>query len=142
MNNIDSSVEAIAQEQPRSRVQHVTDPADSSRVRLDPNWREPSNDGELTQADLDSIDAEFRQPDATSRAVDCLKRGFLDSLSVHLVGVDHDGFGPSGKARIRCSCGWSGPERFEWQDDMYAGLAADKAGHLAQVEADRSRWQR
>lgn len=48
----------------------------------------------------------------------------------HVVAPDRTGTGITDSARMRCTCGWAGPQRFEWQDDMSLGLAADKAAHL------------
>jgi hypothetical protein len=39
------------------------------------------------------------------------------------------GCGPMATVRVVCSCGWRGPLRFEYQDDLCAGLAADERAH-------------
>jgi hypothetical protein len=56
--------------QPKARVPHVIDPSDSSTIRLDPNWREPSNE-DLTPED---VDAEVRRIEADLR-INAMKRG-------------------------------------------------------------------
>jgi hypothetical protein len=55
----------------------------------------------------------------------------------HSITRDRTGTGLSDSVRVKCSCGWAGPERFEFQDDMSAGLRADEAAHLAAPGVDR-----
>ncbi len=57
---------------------------------------------------------------------------------VHVVGPESSGCGMSDWKRMRCTCGWIGPQRFEHQDDMSTRLNSDKSGHLTDV-AGRAR---
>jgi hypothetical protein len=50
--------------------------------------------------------------------------------NVHFLAPQSNGHGPSSSSRMRCCCGWIGPERFEWQDDLCSLLSGDKARHL------------
>jgi hypothetical protein len=44
------------------------------------------------------------------------------------------GFDLSGSTRLVCSCGWIGPERYEWEEDKHQRLQADERGHLQLIQ--------
>ena len=55
-------------------------------------------------------------------------------LLAHKITRTSTGTGLSDSARVECSCGWQGPVRHQWQDDMSSGLRADESAHLASPE--------
>lgn len=51
--------------------------------------------------------------------------------SAHHISRESTGTGLSDSTRAVCVCGWKGPLRYQYQDDMCAGLVADGRAHLA-----------
>lgn len=88
-----------------------------------------ANDSDLTEADLEAIDREFAIA-AKKEFVSAIASAAVNDGGVHFLAPEGNGHGPSSSARMRCTCGWIGPDRFEWQDDMCRLLEDDKTRHL------------
>jgi hypothetical protein len=52
-----------------------------------------------------------------------------DEPPVHAMKRRYSGFGLEGKARVHCTCGWSGPEREQSDDFMSIRLMGDERNH-------------
>ena len=84
-----------------------------------------NDEGDLTTADLEAIDAQF--PRTAAQAIEQSRA--IERQVMHEVTRSRDGFGLDAKITLACKCGWKFTAD-EADDYAYSKLSAQQAQHM------------